>query len=158
MQVYKLFFSIVLVLGSFGSQAQIVRSVVGSSHTITSNSKTLVQAAVAQPYFTELLVSQQNELRPGFIQPVAIPKAKREVLSIEAFPNPTTGKVNLDIDRNIHLEISAFNAMGTRVPVIITESSSWKQLDFTHLPAGVYTVNFKDGLNAYNPLQIIHVK
>ena len=79
-------------------------------------------------------------------------------MTVEAFPNPTSGKVNLSIDRDIQLEIAVFNTMGTKVPIIITESSSWKQLDFTHLPAGVYTVNFKDGFNTYNPLQIIHVK
>ena len=158
MQVYRLFFSIAFVLGSIGSNAQIVRSVVGSSHTITSNASVRLQAAVAQPYFTQLLESQQNELRPGFIQPVEASKTKRELVTVEAFPNPTSGKVNLSIDRDIQLEIAVFNTMGTKVPIIITESSSWKLLDFTHLPAGVYTVNFKDGFNTYNPLQIIHVK
>lgn len=158
MQVYKLFFSIAFILWSIGSDAQIVRSVVGSSHAITSNASMSIQAAVAQPYFTQLLASQKNELRPGFIQPIVVFKAEQEVLTIEAFPNPTTGKVNLSVDRDIQLEIVAFNSTGTKVPVVITKSSSWKQLDFTLLPAGVYTVNFQDGINTYSPLQIIHVK
>src|SRR6056300_468662 len=114
MQAYRLFFSIAFVLGSIGSNAQIVRSVVGSSHTITSNASVRLQAAVAQPYFTQLLESQRNELRPGFIQPIAASKAKRELVTVEAFPNPTSGKVNLSIERDIQLEIAVFNTMGTK--------------------------------------------
>lgn len=158
MQVYKLFFSIVLLTNVHSVKGQIVRSVVGSSHTIVSTNTHHHQAATGQFYSTGLEKTSLGELRPGFIQPLTKKKTLPKNLEISAFPNPTTGKVNITIPATQVVSISCLNSFGISVPLTVGENGEYKQLDFTRLPAGAYTVYVSDGANKYNTLQIIHLR
>ena len=100
------------------------------------------------------LISYENKLlQPSFsiFKITNAPLSNEEVdytneFELSAFPNPFKNRITLELETETPItSIEIFNSVGTKISVnYISTATDRYQLDFNHLPDGVYFVNIND--------------
>ncbi len=94
--------------------------------------------------------TDDNHVSAGFIQPFSLEVelvngiAEEQFASVEVFPNPTTKYLNIKISSKEASSIVTglvYNQIGIAVhEVTLTHDAQTKQVDFSELPSGIYTL------------------
>lgn len=95
-----------------------------------------------------LWIASNNELHAllGPNSPAWLSTTNSEINNIEIFPNPTNGKIELNIDENRYLDLAKIELYSPNGNLQKSHSPS-KVIELSDIPPGVYILNlkFKDG-------------
>lgn len=137
----------------------IIRSNISTFGSQFSNENFAISQTVGQSSNTSVLVNDKMSFRQGFQQPIHSISKKdvNKLLNGTLYPNPNNGifTLNVELLKGETYEFDIFNYMGAKVYEDMALNNVKKNVNVSHLAAGVYLIRIMENSNTLGEIKFV---